>query len=205
MKLYYFKGACSMVPHIALEWIGQPYEAEEISFEQSKSAAYLALNPQGAVPLLQDGEFYLSQNVAILSYLAELYPAANLFGKGDAKARATALKWLLFCNADLHKLFKPLFRPADYLANDEALKLAAQNEAKAQILASLAIANNQLAHQDYLAGELSVADAYFYVLLRWCKGLNIDFSHLTQLEPFYQRISQNAGVKSVLAQEQLEP
>lgn len=65
MKLYYLPGACSLVPHIALEWIGKPYEAEAVSREKIKSAEYLALNPQGAVPLLIDGDLALSQNAAI--------------------------------------------------------------------------------------------------------------------------------------------
>lgn len=203
MKLYYFKGACSMVPHTALEWIGEPYSAEGISHEYSKTPAYLALNPQGAVPLLEDDGFYLSQNVAILSYLNERFPQAHLFGKGDAKSKADAMRWLLFCNADLHKLFKPLFHLAPFLAEDEKIKNAVIDDAKAQILKMLAITDKQLSQQDYLSGELTVADVYLYVILRWCNGVKIDYSALTHLSKFYQRIGDNAGVKAVLAQEGL--
>ena len=69
MKLFYLPGACSMVPHTALQWIGQPYEAKAVTHAQIKEPAYLAMNPQGAVPLLVDGDLVLSQNVAILAYL----------------------------------------------------------------------------------------------------------------------------------------
>ena len=64
MKLYYLKGACSLVPHVALAWIGKPYEAIETSYELIKSPDYLALNPLGLVPLLVDDDFVLSQNIA---------------------------------------------------------------------------------------------------------------------------------------------
>ncbi|MDQ3230150.1 MAG: glutathione S-transferase N-terminal domain-containing protein, partial [Pseudomonadota bacterium] len=66
MKLYYSPGACSLADHIALEWIGKPYEAERLSKEQRKSPEYLRINPAGAVPALQEGDWVLTQNAAIL-------------------------------------------------------------------------------------------------------------------------------------------
>ena len=71
MKLYYFAGACSLADHIVLEWIGEPYETVRMTLASVKSPEYLALNPNGTVPLLVDGDFVLTQNVAILSYLAD--------------------------------------------------------------------------------------------------------------------------------------
>lgn len=56
LTLYYLKGACSLVPHVALEWAQASYRAQEVSRETLKTPEYLALNPQGAVPLLQDGD-----------------------------------------------------------------------------------------------------------------------------------------------------
>ena len=78
MKLYYFPGACSLADHIVLEWIGAPYETVELDRAALKSPEFLALNPNGAVPVLVDGDFVLTQNVAILCYLAERYPDARL-------------------------------------------------------------------------------------------------------------------------------
>ena len=74
MKLYYFAGACSLADHIVLEWIGEPYETVRMTLASVKSREYLALNPNGTVPLLVDGDFVLTQNVAILCYLADRHP-----------------------------------------------------------------------------------------------------------------------------------
>jgi glutathione S-transferase len=52
MQLYYFPGACSLASHIALEWVGAPYETVKMDLPGTKSPEYLALNPNGAVPLL---------------------------------------------------------------------------------------------------------------------------------------------------------
>lgn len=204
MKLYYMAGACSLVPHTALEWTGVAYDAEAMKLADTKTPEYLALNPQGAVPLLVDGEFVLPQNVAILSYLDEKFPNANLFGSRTAEGRATAMRWLTFLNGDVHKAFVPLFHLPAYV-QDDGFKADMQNHARSEILRMLVQANTRLETQDYLAENISVADVYLYVLLRWCKGLKIDYSELVNLEPFYQRIGENAGVKSVLAQEGLQP
>ena len=56
MKLYYFVGACSLADHIVLEWTGAPYETVKMSHASVKSPEYLALNPNGTVPLLTDGD-----------------------------------------------------------------------------------------------------------------------------------------------------
>ena len=110
MKLFYLPGACSMVPHTALQWIGQPYEAKAVTHAQTKEPAYLAMNPQGAVPLLVDGDLVLSQNVAILAYLDARFPEARLFGSDTIEGKARAWRWLAFLNADVHKAFGQLFR-----------------------------------------------------------------------------------------------
>ena len=204
MKLYYMPGACSMTPHTALEWIGQPYEAQSVNRREIKSPEYLKLNPQGAVPLLVDGDLVLSQNAAILAYLDARFPQARLFGSDDLKGKARAWRWLAFLNADVHKAFSPLFHLPDYV-HDEAVKTAMQSAARDNIRHLLAQADAQLAAQPYLGDDVSVADVYLYVLLRWCRSLQLDLADLSQLAPFYVRLGENAGVRSVITQENLKP
>lgn len=204
MKLYYLPGACSVVPHVALQWIGQPYEAEAATRESIKSPEYLRLNPQGSVPVLLDGDFVLSQNMAIINYLDQLYPQANLFGTQDAKGRVRALRWLSFCNADLHPAFAGAFAPESWAGSDQAIQAIVKQQAYAKILRLLAQANDQLGKQPFLGDALSIADVYLYVELRWCKVLGLDYSQYANLEPFYQRIGANTGVQAVLEQEGLK-
>src|SRR3546814_5235746 len=78
MKLYYSPGACSLADHIVLEWIGQPYEAIRVSRADPKSPEFLRLNPPGAVPVLQDGDWVLTQNLALLNFLSSSFPQAWL-------------------------------------------------------------------------------------------------------------------------------
>ena len=85
MKLYTKPGACSTAVHIALQWSGQPYEFEVLAdYAALKSPAFLAVNPAGAVPAVVDGDFVLTQNAAIMGYVADRQPAAGLAGDGGA-------------------------------------------------------------------------------------------------------------------------
>lgn len=204
MKLYYLTGACSFVPHTALEWIGQPYEAEAVSLEQLKSAEYLALNPQGAVPLLIDGDFVLSQNTAILSYLADLYPNAQLYGSQTAQGKAKALRWLAFFNSDVHKAFAPLFRVPAYAQGNDALIADIRQTATQTILNYLATADEHLAQHPFFGENISVADVYLYVMLGWAKKLGLDFSHLSNIPAFVARVEADKGVDAVRIREGLK-
>ncbi|QLB19911.1 glutathione S-transferase family protein [Mannheimia granulomatis] len=208
MKLYGLVGACSFVPHVALEWIKaqtqQDYEFQAVSREFIKSAEYLALNPRGAVPLLVDGDLALSQNQAILHYLDELYPDAKLFGSKTARDKAKAARWLSFFNADVHKSFVPLFRLPSYAEGNEELTQTIRKQAAEQILEQLATANEYLESHIFFGETISVADVYLYIMLNWCRRLGLDFSHLEQLSNFMQRVEADKGVDNAREQEGLK-
>ena len=80
MKLYTKPGACSTADHIALQWTGQPFDVQVMTAAEMKEPAYLAINPTGAVPAIVDGDFVLTQNAAIMGYIADTYPQAHLAG-----------------------------------------------------------------------------------------------------------------------------
>ncbi|MFW2176701.1 MULTISPECIES: glutathione S-transferase family protein [unclassified Moraxella] len=207
MKLYAFKGACSFVPHTALNLTGTDYELALISHADAKTPEYLAKNPQGAVPLLEDGDFYLSQNVAILNYLDEQYPTANIFGSGDTAQRAKAQQWLSYANADVHKAFTPLFRPTAFIAEadlTDELKTKLTQTAIARLQSIYKIADDNLANQDYMAGEFSIADVYLYVTLRWANGMKIDLSNLKNLAKLVKNVEANPAVQKSLKEEGLD-
>src|SRR3546814_2594699 len=109
MKLYYSPISCSLADHIVLEWIGKPYEAIRVSRDDRMSPEFLRLNPAGAVPVLQDGDWVLTQNMAILNFLADSFTEAWLGGDGTPRGRAEVNRWLAFVNSDVHPAFKPLF------------------------------------------------------------------------------------------------
>lgn len=203
MKLYSKPGACSTADHIALRWTGEPFEVELLTRETLKAPAFLAINPAGSVPALVDGDFVLTQNAAILGYIADMYPQAGLAGDGSPRQRAEAARWLAFVNSDLHPAFKPLFAPGRYIA-DEGQKEALAVAAHASLRGLFETANRQLADKPWLAGFRSFADPYFYITLRWAAGLKVDLSGLEHIAAFKKRMEADDGVRAALNAEGLE-
>jgi glutathione S-transferase len=202
MKLYYSPGACSMSDHIALEWIGKPYTAQKASKEERKSPEYLKLNPAGAVPVLEENGWVLTQNVAILNYLADRFPEAALGGDGTPKGRAEVNRWLAFLNADVHPSFHPLIGSNSFL--DDAAAEQTKEKARGKLRELFGRANAQLQGREWLIATRSIADPYLFVVLRWAKAMNVDLSGYDNLASFTARMSADEGVRKVLAAEGLD-
>ncbi len=108
MKLYgYWRSSAAYRLRIALNLKGLPYEDVPVHLlrdggEQYKDD-YLALNPQGRIPTLVDGDLTLGQSLAIIEYLEEKYPAPTLLPK-DLAARAKTRQIALAIACDVHPM-----------------------------------------------------------------------------------------------------
>src|SRR5262249_51482920 len=152
-----------------------------------KSPEFLALNPSGAVPVLVDGDFVLTQNVAILGYLAERFPEAQLYGDGTPRGRAEVMRWLGILNSDVHPAYKPIFAPGRYRPDAAAAKVVADT-ARAQVRKYLESLDGRMRGREWLVDRRSIADPYLLVLLRWARKLEIDSSGLDNLARFFERM-----------------
>jgi glutathione S-transferase len=207
MKLYTKPGACSTADHIALQWTGQPFEFEVMDAKTLKEPAYLAINPVGSVPAITDDyadgtRVTLTQNAAILGYIADAHPQAQLAGDGTPLQRAAATKWLAFCNSDLHPAFSPLFGPGAF-SEDAAHHDAIRAAARKRIRRHFETANTALEGKQWLAGFRSFADPYFFITLRWADAMKIDVSDLANVVAFKRRMDADPGVQSALKAEGL--
>lgn len=203
MKLYGLPGACSLVDHIALQWVGKPFEYVAVGRDALKQAPFLAVSPMGAVPAIDDGGFTLTQNCAILEYLAEKNPEAKLLGGESLQARSEARRWLAFCNSDIHKTYSMIFGAAR-LVSEAASQSELSKNASQRVREMYAIVDKHLAGRDWLSDGRSVADAYLYVTLRWANAKKIDISDMPNLQAHYNRMSADASVQAALAAEGLK-
>jgi len=199
MKLYTSPGACSMADHIVLEWIGKPYTAQIVSREQRATPEFRKLNPASAVPVFEDGDWVLTQNVAILNYLADKFPEGKLGGDGSLRGRAEVNRWLGMLNADVHPAFHALFGATGYL--DEAGVQKTKDAARKKLRGYFERLDAQLSGRDWLAGTRSIADPYLFITLRWAKAMDVDLSGFHNLAAFEQRMRADQAVQKVLKNE----
>lgn len=199
MKLYYAPGACSLAPHIALREAGLPFEPVRTDIRAKKlpdGGDYLAINPKGGVPALglDDGEV-LTENAAILQYVAEMAPGSGLIPK-DGLARYRVLEWLTYVSSELHKGFAPLWSPA---AGEDAKQAARDLLAK-----KFDYVQTRLGEGPYLTGQsFTPADAYLFVMLNWTAIHGIDLSRWPALVALQHRVGERPAVQEAMRVEGL--
>ena len=201
MRLYYAPGACSLSPHIVLREAGRRFDLERVDLKTHRTASgadYLAINPKGYVPALQlDGDGgILTEGPAIVQYIADLAPEARLVPANGTPARYHLQAWLNFIATELHKQFGPLF--------DATTPAAVAAHQRGKIGARLLYLQDQLADRAFLMGEaFTVADAYLFVMLQWCRPHGIDLEIYPNLDDYEHRIAQRPAVVAALSAEGL--
>lgn len=202
MKLYYLTGACSLASYISLIEAGQKFEAFSVD-RTTKQAAdgkdFTTINPKGYVPalVLDNGEI-LTENPAVLSYIASLDKSRKLGPEPGTWPFYRLLEWLGFINSEVHKSMGALFRPN----TSEDARAAARE----QVVKRYEFIDKSLGDKPFLTGDtFTVADAYLYVTLSWRERVKVDISHLPGLTAYYERCRARPSVQQARKEEGLAP
>ncbi|MEO0423198.1 MAG: glutathione transferase GstA [Pseudomonadota bacterium] len=200
MKLFYKPGACSLASHIVLNELDYTFSLEKTDTAKALTASgidYRTINPNGYVPALQtdDGDV-ITENTAILQYLADSAPTAGLAPTPGTLARTRLHEMLSFLSTELHKAYGPYF-------SGETLEGERKRAVERKLNARLDILSDQLGDgRAYLLGEhYSVADAYAFVLLSWSFVIQHDLARWPALVAYFQRIrSRPAVIEAMVAE-----
>jgi glutathione S-transferase len=200
LELYFRPLACSLATRIALLEAGIDARYHQVDIFTKRLAAddgdFLALAPKGKVPVLRldDGSF-LTENAAVLQYVADLRPSAELAPPAGDPERYRLQEWLSFVGTEIHKGWgSPTFMP------DTPEPVRAH--ALAQLPRSLAIAAAQLDRRPYLLGErFSVADAYLFWALVLVRFAGIDLAPWPSLPAYLETVQKRPSVAEALATE----
>ena len=198
MKLYYAPQACSLAPHIVLRELDLPFELVRVdnSTKQTVSGEnFLTINPKGYVAALQlaNGDV-LTEGPAILQYLADLRPEANLAPANGAFERVRLQEWLNFVSTEIHGGLGWLFN-SQFPGDVKAL-------IKEKLFKRFVVLSQTLEGRDYLlANGFSIADAYLFTVLRWTQVFGIDLNQWPALVRFQARVDSRPAVRAALAAE----
>lgn len=199
LKLYYSPGACAIASHIGLEEAGVDYEVEKIDLRagQQRTPEYLAVNPAGVTPALATSQGVITQNSAILAYVAQTHPQAGLADLDDPFAFARLQAFNGWLASSLHPAIgKALFSrpPLEGEAKDEAVKIALEKYDLAE--------NHYLAGPWVMGEDHSMADGYLMVFTRWARQAGLlDAERFPKLNAHLDRVQARPAVQRVLAAE----
>ena len=210
-RLHYFPGNANLAPHIVLEEIGAPFALELVDRKSNahKSAAYLALNPNGTIPVLVDGDLVLYESAAICLHLADKHPEAGLVPALRTPERAQCYKWLFWCTNTLQAMLMHYFYPERMVdEGDAAAAKQVAAHAEARIGPMLDQLDAQLASHGgawMLPSGYCVVDPFAFMLCRWTRGFPRPGRSLPHLAPYLQRMLARPAVQRMLAAENLAP
>jgi len=199
MDLYFSPLACSLATRIALYEAGAEANYLEVDpmtkIVQNDRSNFREVNPLGLVPALRtDDGLVLTENAAILQYVADRFPQAGI-ATGAGMDRSRLHQWLCFIGTELHKaLFVPL------------LSANAPAEVKAYALekglSRLDYLNKHLEGRDFLLDSFSVADAYLVTVINWTMATPpIDLATWPAIKAYFDKHRTRPSVAKAIAGE----
>jgi len=209
LELYFAPGACSFVPHVGLEAVkaatGEDFKPNLVKLHkgEQKTPEYLALNPNGQVPVLVVDGKPLNQIVAICDYLDRRFAQAGLLPT-EPWAHAQAMSQLAWMNNTVHPTFTRWFRSNNF-AESESAQAELKRLAPGQFRKHLErIQEWSKAAAPYWFGDkVSFHDAYAFTLLRWGGYAGIDPGSLPALKAYVERAMQAPPMAAALARERI--
>ncbi len=165
LRLHYAPDNASLCVRLALEALHVPYQTVLVdrAARAQKSPAYLALNPNGLIPVLETPDGPMFETGAILLWLSDRH--GHLMPEPDANGRAHAVQWLFWLANTLHPTLRMLFYPGQYSAsNAKDLRISARERARSHFDVLAAAQNAEWLD----TGDPTAQGCYLAPMLRWC-------------------------------------
>ena len=199
MDLYFSPLACSLATRIALYEAAAEASYLEVDPKtkvvQNDGSDFYHVNPLGLVPTLRtDDGLVLTENAAILQYVADRFPQAGI-ATGPGMERSRLHQWLCFIGTELHKgLFVPV------------LDRNAPPEVKTYVLGKglsrLDYLEKYLEGREFLLDHFSVADAYLVTVINWTMATPpIELAKWPVVKAYYERLLARPSIARAIAEE----
>ena len=169
---------------------------EEIALDftkgEHKKPEYLALNPNGAVPTLSDGDFVLTESRAIMQYLAAKKPEAGLL-PSDERGRADVARWQFWDASHFSPqvgtlVFQRMLKPMFGMGEPDAAKI---EEALVNLRRFAAVLNQHLDGKTYVVGKaLTLADLTLASTLMYAKQVDVPLAEFPHVQSWFNRITE---------------
>ncbi len=200
MKLYFASNTRAERIAWLLNELDIDYEIEryKLGDKAMRSPEFLAVNPSGRVPVLDDGDVRISESTAIAQYLLARYGEGRLAPAVDSPEFPVYLQWMHYAEG---MLMGPI---GNYVV--EAILLPPERKSEEHARRALKLLGNllkavdaHLADREYLAGEFTAADTLTGHACIISEGIGIDMSEMPNLVAYIERLKARPALQKVLA------
>ena len=204
LKLFYSPGACSLVPHIALEEAAADFEPVRVMLAQGDHLKpdYLAINPHARVPALATDQGVITENIAILNYIADEFGAEGSVPRGASYATARCNELLGWFASSVHIAFAQVWR-AERFTRDESAHQAIQTGGRENLAQQFAEIDGLCGESWLVDGTFSAADGHALTFFRWGRRIGFDMSAYRGWKGLCARIIERPAVQRALEREGL--
>ena len=202
-KLYYAPSTCALASHIALQEAGAAYTTERVDFRsnQQNSPEYLAINPKGRVPTLVTDRGILTETPAMLAFIAQSFPQAQLAPLDDVFAFAQVQAFNSYLCSTVHVAHAHKLRGARW-ATEESTFADMKRKVPQTVGACFALIERDMLRGPWVMGEpYTICDPYLYTIAGWLEGDGVDLAALPKVADHRKRMSERPAVQKVLAEE----
>lgn len=200
IQFFYAPGSCSLASHLALEFSGADYEAIRVNLREmeQRQQKYLSINPKGRVPVLVTENNVITENPAILLYVAQKYPKAQLAPLDDADALSQVNSFNAYMSSTVHVAHAHGARPYRW-ADDEAAMAEMKRKMPEVMTDCFAMIENEMFKGPWVIGEqFTISDLYLFTISRWLESDGVDASQFPNVCDHRQRMNEHEVVTRVL-------
>jgi glutathione S-transferase len=204
LKLFHSPGACSLVPHVALEEASADYEAVRVMLAEGGhlKPEYLAINPHARVPALVTDRGTITENVAIINYIADRFGAAGSVPRDDPFVAGQCNELLGWFSSTVHISFAMIWRAARFSDNEQIFPTIQDHGRK--ILVDQFQEIESRIGDGWLVGEqFTAADSYVLTFFRWGRRIGMDMKAFPKWAALNRRILAEPSVQRVIEKEGL--
>ncbi len=200
LTLFWAKGTCALASHIALEQVGAEYKAERLDFSktQQRSPEYLKINPKGRVPALVTDQGILTETPAILLYVAQLFPGANLAPLNDPFALAHVNAFNSYLCSTVHVAHAHKHRGRRWADDPKALEEMTRKVPQT-VGECFELIEKEMFQGPWVMGErYSICDPYLFTLAGWLESDKVDINRFPRVADHRKRMADIPAVAKVL-------
>jgi glutathione S-transferase len=200
MQLYFAPQTISVAVAIALEEAGLNYEAIKIDFagKEHMSQAYAQINPKGRVPALAIDGGILTETGALLEYIADLAPTAELRPR-DPLLLARMREVMYYLASTMHVNHAHKMRGSRWASKTSSYKDMQARVPESMTACCAHISQFGLRGPFVLGDTVSLADCYLYVICTWLSGDGVELAGFPKIQSFMTAMEQRPSVRAVTA------